>query len=48
MNIVYALYALTFVSENLKENKNNVGKNKNSYYFLFSLSDLDFVVCTNF
>lgn len=46
MNIVYALYALTFVSENLKEN--NVGKNKNSCYFLFSLSDLDFVVCTNF
>lgn len=33
MNIVYALYALTFVSENLKEN--NVGKNKTVVIFYF-------------
>lgn len=46
MNIVYVFYVLMFVLENLKEN--NVGKNKNSCYFLFLLFDLDFVVCINF
>lgn len=48
MNIVYVFYVLMFVLENLKENKNNVGKNKNSCYFLFLLFDLDFVLCINF